>query len=524
MNGKRVLAMYDVRGKQDYIYRSNHIKEIVGASCIIRDVFVDYLYPAARKVRNENTPEYAGYAGDAADEAIYCYKKDGEEIEEFSAEAFEDRMKGRQYIGEVVYDGGGNFLVLYKDKETCIRVNRIFTKELMIHTYALKVLCTYIEDVDFEDYTGDNERLRERHRINEAQESVIYPVNSLPIVQVDYQTSRPLSVLQKKTYVKGSRPEKMSIESGAKYDKYWKEAKANPDTAGEKLLDRIVTEKGKESLLAVIYIDGNNMGKQVHECLRGKRSYRECVNELRRFSGRIQREYVEDRISAINDMLDEKYKDEEYRKRRTIIAAGDEITIICNARDALDVTKAYFKDMPGNHGSCAGIAVFHSHAPFADAYRIAEECCESGKHRMKEDKLERADFIDFHYCQSGIGISLETIRETEGAKLSRPWRIDEGSESGQFYYTVSMAREMGVLLKKAKRSNTKSLLEYAKDSPSRLLMELERINAHRDEPLDFTLGGRIDKEQMQKLLYDVILVFDLWFDKEEFDEQDKIEA
>lgn len=78
----------------------------------------------------------------------------------------------------------------------------------------------------------------------------------------------------------------MSIESSAKYKKYWKEAGENPDTAGEKILDRIVTEKGKESLLAVIYIDGNNMGKQVHECLRGKASCLECVNELRRFSGR----------------------------------------------------------------------------------------------------------------------------------------------------------------------------------------------------------------------------------------------
>lgn len=520
MDGKRVLAMYDVRGKQDYIYRSNHIKEIVGASCIIRDVFSDYLYPAARKVRNENTKKYGS---DAEDEAIYCYEKGSKAVEEFSVEAFEKRMEGEQYIGEVVYDGGGNFLVLYKDKETCIKVNKIFTKDLMIGTYTLKVLCSYIEEVQFDDYRGDNERLRDRHRINEAQESVIYPVNSLPIVQVDYQTSRPLAVLRKRTYTEDSKPEKMSIESSAKYEKYWKEAGENPDTAGEKILDRIVSEKGKESLLAVIYIDGNNMGKQVYECLKGKTSYPECVNELRRFSGKIQKEYVDDRVSAINDMLDKKYKNEEYRKRRTIIAAGDEITIICNARDALDVTEAYFRDMPGENGSCAGIAIFHSHAPFADAYRIAEECCESGKQRMKKDKLEKADFIDYHYCQSGIGISLEAIRSAEGGQFSRPWRIDETPGTGEFYYTVSMAKEMGALLKQAKRSNTKSLLEYAKDSPARLLMELERINAHRDEDkqLDFSLGGRIDKEQMRKLIYDVVLVYDLWFDKEGLDGQDK---
>ena len=69
-------------------------------------------------------------------------------------------------------------------------------------------------------------------------------MNSLPIVQVDYQTSRLLAVLRRKTYVEGSKPEKMSRESAAKYDKYWKEAGADPDTAGEKLLDRIVIKKG----------------------------------------------------------------------------------------------------------------------------------------------------------------------------------------------------------------------------------------------------------------------------------------
>ena len=78
MNYKRLMVMYDVRGKQDYIYRSNRIKESVGASCIIRDVFSDYLYSAARKVRNEAVLEYAA---DAKDEAIYCYEKGGKEIE-----------------------------------------------------------------------------------------------------------------------------------------------------------------------------------------------------------------------------------------------------------------------------------------------------------------------------------------------------------------------------------------------------------------------------------------------------------
>lgn len=506
MEGEKVLAMYDVRGKQEYIYRGKKIQEIIGASAIIRDVFLDYLFPAAEIVRNQ-TRDLGGA------DAIYQYQKTGESVEAFSVESFEQRMAEGTYIGEVVYDGGGNFLVLYRDKETCVQVNKIFTRMLMEKTYTLKVLCTILEDPDFAGYPSDNSRLHEKHRINESRESVIYPVNSLPVVQVDPLTSRPLSV---KRFVAGAEKdgkEKMSIERAAKYDKYRKEE--HGDAAGEKILDRIVTEKGQESLLAVIYIDGNNMGAQVQECLNGKESYEDCVTELRRFSGKIQKDYVDDRISAINNMLDEKYKDSDHKKRRTIVSAGDEMTIICNARDALDVVRAYFKDMPEKCGSCAGIAVFHSHAPYSDAYRLAEECCESGKSRMKEKNLNHACFIDFHYCQGGIGISLKKIRnkELQGAECGRPWLIESRSSDRpkDFFYSLELAEEMAVLLRQLGRSNVKTLLSAALNSPADLEMELERINAHSTAPQDFTLGGKLNEEQKRKLIYDMVLVYDLWF-------------
>lgn len=506
MKDKRVLAMYDVRGKQEYIYRSRRIQEIVGASAIIRDVFSDYLFPAAVRTRNETRN-----LGDA--DAVYMYDK--ESAEAFSEEEFERRMGEEQYIGEVVYDGGGNFLVLYRDKETCVKVNRIFTRSLMEHTYALKVLCTVKEGLDFAHYQEDRRKLYEAHRKNEAAETVIYPVNSLPVVQVDPLTSRPLSVKRELPGGRKERMEKVSLERAAKYNKYQKEARAQGAAIGEKILDNIVTEKGRESLLAVIYIDGNNMGAQVQACLAGKESYEECVTELRRFSWEIQKNYVDDRIYAINTVLDNKYRDSLHKKRRTIVSAGDEMTIICNAGDALDVIKAYFEEMPKECSSCAGVAVFHSHAPYADAYRMAEECCESGKSWMKSHGLNHACLMDFHYCQGGIGVSLEQIRERElrGEECSRPWLMLSRSEDRPdgFCYSLELAEEMAVLLNRLGRSNVKSLLAAAFSSPAGLEMELERINAHSSAPQDFTLGGKLDEEQKRKLIYDMVLVYDLWF-------------
>jgi hypothetical protein len=38
---KEVLAMYDVRGIQNYIFRTNYVKEIIGASAMVENIILD---------------------------------------------------------------------------------------------------------------------------------------------------------------------------------------------------------------------------------------------------------------------------------------------------------------------------------------------------------------------------------------------------------------------------------------------------------------------------------------------------
>ena len=143
---KVVLAMYDIRGKQEFIFRSNHLKEIVGGSAIIRDCFQDYLYPKAEKISKK---------GIFHDENF-----------KFNREDFKKHLE-EGYIGEVVYEGGGNFYLLFKDTETFQKVTFLFTSEVMRKVGTLKVLGSYIEGVNFDDYKGDAARLRKEHQRNE---------------------------------------------------------------------------------------------------------------------------------------------------------------------------------------------------------------------------------------------------------------------------------------------------------------------------------------------------------------------
>ena len=558
-NSKYALAMYDVRGKQEYIFKTNKLKEIVGGSCIIRDCFKEYLFPSAeeymrRKAKKEGIP-----LSDDAVCGIYNYNDSEKEPEyiseinkgkEFSQKAFERMMQDEKcaarYAGEVVYEGGGNFFVLYKDKETCIEINKIFTRKLLKELYTLKVLCTYIElENGLVNFIEDRKKLYEKHRISEAEESVICPVNTLPFVQVDEITSLPLTKYNENTR------KKVSTEAEAKLAKH---LDVYNEKYGEKDLDKLVTRKGEESLLAVVYIDGNNMGAKVQNVLGTETSYDQCVKKLRETSEFIQKNYVEDRIKDIDQMLEEKAKKGKKKAgKRLVVFAGDEINLICNARDAYDIAKTYlkglhqvsWKDSTEPCSACAGIAIFHSHAPYAQAYKIAEECCESGKTRMKklekarekEGKSKEVCYIDVHYCQKGIGMSLDDIREKEvGELISKPWLLDMADEKNT---TSKMPEDITIMeIEKVvealqmieSRTNVKDLAVAAKLSEGAFNLEMRRIYAHQsDEDIKRRMKEifvQEDREEFgqkykkyRKMIYDIVIVYDLWFRKEEGEEK-----
>ena len=513
-----VLAMYDIRGKQDFIYRRTKVKEIIGASQIIRDCFKDYLYDAAEKVCKEK-----GASTKTTGICTYKIKEVKEDKciyevgEKFSKGEFEKHL-GDGYIGEVVYDGGGNFFVLFKDMDSYKATNKIFYRSLLKEIGSLRVLTSYLEIENLDDYKRDEKELRERHRQNEQRECAIHPVNTLPIVQTDYMDSMPLV----RRHIENLADDnKVSLESFAKYEKYHeysqRKSKTNPDVTE---FDKMVEKKGVDSHLAVIYIDGNSMGAKVEQTINGKKSYEECINALRDFSASIQENYIDTPIKAIDNYLSSQKVD----AKRYVVYAGDEITLICNAKHAFNIVKEYFKALPdggkGNATSCAGVAIFHSHAPYSDAYRIAEECCESGKQLMKNEKIKNACFMDFQYLQGAVGVSLDEIREKDHvADLCKPWAYRSDKKAD--FETFEDVEKMETILKIIARGNTKDLLQYAKSNKERYELEIERIIAHcKNEEDKKKLNDDKDfLKEHRELLYRMMLVFDLWFKEEKSDKE-----
>ena len=544
-----VLAMYDVRGKQEFIFRTNKLQEIIGGSWIIRDIFDDYLYDAAKKVGGQ----------------IYNYKKDKKDekdkYDDFTLKKFKTHME-EGYIGEVLYEGGGNFQVLFVNEEVFKAVTYQFTKTIMETIGTLRVLGTCVEaSEDLSDYKGDRKKLYDKHRRQEAEESNIAPWACLPIVQVDRKTSQPLveyaysndandvTYADSKTRLtiqsKGIYG-KLSKESTVKLLKYHKEMQRIKYGDVDKLtelerefykknemnLDTLVTEKGRDSQLAIIYIDGNNMGARVSAITKNCVTYEDSLKVLREFSSNIQKTYVEKGVEKALQSTKQSF--------RVVVSAGDEINFIVNAHDALSCAQTYLdylEDCPGDESACAGIAVFHSHAPYADVYKIAEEACESGKQKMKELNIKNAAFIDFHICQGAIGTSLENIREKEnGDVIGCPWMMwikDEEGEKVKEVTTYKEVSEINDFLCKFSRSNIKGMAKAAKTSETDLLMEINRVYAHADEKarekgkdkfsavIEYL---RNDPNRIRGIVYELSISHDLWFrDSNETNENNEAE-
>lgn len=452
-----VLSIYDFRSKQEYIYRTNRIREITGASELIAGMYDEFLRLEPRIVNEWEQGEHL-------------------------TEKFSDEV-----IGEVVYIGGGNLCVLYRSRDDYISCNKVFSRLVLDNAYGLNMLTACV------DWTGDFEECRSavygaldiQKRVGRAS---VLP-NTLPFTQVDRTTFQPIAEKvdwpSRRELTRESKDKLEAFVSKAQRDRAW--------AAEGKLIDDIAAEKGTDSLIAVIYFDGNSIGdrlKAVHS-----------VSDMRRFSLDVHQALVVNAEQAIKESLGE--LPEQYGSHRVIIDHGDEITLVCNAHAAPFVLDAYFKALSyGDYEACAGVAIGHSHDPFTALYEIAEECCESGKKANRKNGSNHS-YVDLHFCRSGILGSLEQIRDAQERNMTdRPYRIDS---SYQLFLEVGRV----LLRSKITRSDLKELNRAIARGHSWYRLEYERIKAKDISALS-ELEKLASANVLKRMLFDVTSFWDIY--------------
>ncbi len=475
---QNVLALYDCRSKQEYIYRTNRVREIAGASCLLADLFMGFFKD------KENGFRINAEWKTAAPEKY---------LEVFNASGLD---------AEIVYEGGGNLCVIYKNQEIYKKINRALSRNILDRTFGVSIIASSATVTG--DFVKDRRNLYLSNALQKNLGAYHTPCNVLPITQVDRVTYQPI--------VKKEKDRQYTTESEKKMKAYhilFKEKAVTKSEMFKEMFDDM-TDKGNDSILAIIYIDGNNMGSKVKAITEGKTEYTDGINALREFSQQTNRDFVENPIDAITERLYALYQENQNDPKeqikylfRPIISGGDEITIVCNAHAVPEILETYFETLTSgsDNSACAGVALFHSHAPFADVYRIAEECCESGKNFSHLAGNENKNYIDFHFCHAGITNSLDAIRNAQEKEYTaRPYEYQKEWKDFIRY---------GNKTSSLKRADIKDLGEAIVKGDSYYQEEIRRIKS-RDKTGDFEEIYQ-NAEQLKKYLFDISVVFDLWF-------------
>ncbi len=397
---EKVIAMYDVRGIQKYIYRTQKAKDAMGASRLVEDIIKKALGKASE-----------GYAAEL--------KWEGQPYEE------------KDIAVQVLFIGGGNAYVLFESAKTCRKINQCMSRYVLEQTYSLHLAAAYVPKTD--NYSEDYKRLHQEMNRVKANMKSAKPIGALPVMQTEVKTGYPLAEL--------FEGQKVSTET-CKKDKYKRKVITEEE---EGIFDNLIYEKGVDSNLAVVHIDGNNMAMRIKSLIRDKESYTDAVNEMRKISFNIKSAY-----SDTFEQMKKQFESQQDTKKtvRKIVVAGDDITYVCSARIALDTVEYFAKKIAGctmngertedahtayGFSICAGIAYMKSHFPFAIAYDVAEACCDSAKERAKSEENKDGDrignYLDFQICNSVQCRNLEEMRRkdyvtpTGETLLIRPYYI-----------------------------------------------------------------------------------------------------
>ena len=493
-----VLAQYTIRSKQKYIFRTNRIKDIVGASDIITHAW-DILFEEAEK-------------------AGIKLKRAGED-KTFSFEKTKESFEKNESEGVELFRGGGNETFLLKDRESFIKLNQYFSYRIITDFPGLVPMAVCADITG--DYKNDYSSLMKE---TEKKKKVMFPGRNeflVPFAMVDRNTFQPCTDIE----TIGGKTERISSETSSKR----KAGRAIIDTdPAVKYLDDMVTKRGEESLLAIVHADGNNMGSKIQQMLGNKNDYDSCVQIMREFTKETADVFTTIGIEAVNNKRDELTalnpgKEKSSFLFRKLVADGDDVTFICNARYALAYTKAYleavraYKNSEWSYSSCAGICYFHSHYPFARAYEMAEQCCDNAKVQIhgSGESIKEESWIDYHYIHSGIGGNLEEIRDRQGTvrSMARPWRVS-GEVNDK--YSINKLSQLYKIFKEFKVARTaiKSMGTDWEQSHSEGRMDLRKICGHTQGLEEKLKRIESDEDKLMKMIYDLYEIIDIWTEEE----------
>ena len=369
---------------------------------------------------------------------------------------------------EVIYIGGGNAALLFRDIGTAKCGVYAWSKELLDKAPGLRVAVGHAE-VDPEAADGISKAYKDAVKVLEACSEALplgSPLLALPVSLTCSTTGLPASCLYKGEYLSSESMRKREAVGDRK----------NPGDALERVnseFEEVLGSEGSdgrlefpldfeelggkkgESHIAVVHADGNGIGTLLNEVIANPSGDDETfLGHVREFSAsvaRVARDAFQQTLvvlkGALPDLEDRGLSlQDKIFPVRPIVYGGDDLTFVCDGRLGLPLAAAYLERFAGRTvdvngvkervDACAGVAVVPTKFPFARACRLAEELCASAKRARREERVKNPDspasWLDFQIVLSATGGSLDQIRSRQyvaatGDELHlRPWPMGGG--------------------------------------------------------------------------------------------------
>ncbi|MBU5266435.1 DUF6602 domain-containing protein [Virgibacillus proomii] len=423
-----LLAVYDITGIQDYIFASNRLKENIGASYIVGKMvethFVDMLKDSVEKDREEllNT----------------SWDKELNKVSIFK----HDKVKA-----EVVYIGGGNALVIYRDWKLYNKVNRAFAKKVLKESASLTMVTEAIEFSleDGRSYVTLYKQLMQKLSDTKAKVVRTNLNQTLPIFAQEPFKGNPITHHVDDMNVSTEQwLKRKAAGEDSSFKKYkWKFAKETED---------LKRKKDEDSYIGVVHIDGNGMGEWIRSeleqiendahNLENTEKLITSIKKHRELSLQITNYFREAFDKTVEKVVNQSDKNsgKEQLPLRPLILDGDDFTFICQGDLAIPFTLKFLKQLKLQKNeydifACAGVAFVHSHFPFDLAYEIAEQCCQNAKkvYYKERDKGRENSYFDFYLVR---GSYVQTMEEQRVNQTHLEKKIYNVAELEKLYHMM----------------------------------------------------------------------------------------
>ncbi|MCX7991564.1 MAG: hypothetical protein N2999_05985 [Proteobacteria bacterium] len=431
---KYTVLIFDVTGIQRYIFGSNRLIENLGASYTVSECFNSFLKETLKGM-NLSIEHFDSWRDNRS-----------------------SLLKNNPHLKyEVVYLGGGNIILITTDKAIADDITRRFTKDLLIKAPGLSVASAFIE-VDYEsffnEYDSYNGLIFEKLNIAKNSQVVINKPYNFGITAecprsgdtAEIYYSKDKCYISSVSYVKikNSQEAKKRIEE--EYKGLFQDKFCFTDD-----LENLWQSKDSDNHIAVVHIDGNNMGRRFRKIktVAELRKLSIMVENITKNSFRALLESIIEKIDILSSALGRTdiplYDNKKILPIRPIIIGGDDITFVTDGRLGIYFAKIFMstfedlgKSLLDEDGEgltcCGGVAIARTKYPFYRVYNLSEELCASAKSYKKKNNA-KGSFIDFHINHQGISNSIDVIRENnykteDGSLIFRPYKIGSYEDRG----------------------------------------------------------------------------------------------